>query len=62
MSCDGPDVIVESSADGAAWQQLRMAPLFEKTEGAPVQCGLYACSPKEAGFRAEFTHLKLSWE
>jgi regulation of enolase protein 1 (concanavalin A-like superfamily) len=25
-----------------------------------VECGLYACSPKEAGFRAEFDFLRLS--
>jgi hypothetical protein len=50
----GPDCIVESSLDGEEWQQLRMAHLAEWVEGQPVSCGLYACSPKEAGYQAEF--------
>lgn len=50
-------VIVDSSLDGQAWQQLRMAHLAERTPTTQVACGLYACSPKEAGFRAEFQRL-----
>jgi uncharacterized protein len=50
-------VIVDSSLDGANWEQIRMAHLSERTEDAEVTCGLYACSPKSAGFRAEFHFL-----
>ena len=38
------------------WSQIRLAHL-ENAPGAVVQCGLYACSPIEAGFRAEFEYL-----
>lgn len=50
-------VIVESSFDGLAWQQLRMAHLAERTPAASLGCGVYACSPKGAGYRAEFYEL-----
>lgn len=47
-------VIVDSSLDGQRWEQIRMAHLAERTPSAEVTCGLYACSPKAAGFHAEF--------
>jgi uncharacterized protein len=47
-------VIVESSRDGWRWEQLRMAHLGERTPDSEVQCGLYCCSPKAAGYRARF--------
>lgn len=50
-------VIVDSSLDGEHWEQIRMAHLGERTPTTPLQCGLYACSPKGAGFRAEFHRL-----
>lgn len=50
-------VVVESSLDGSQWQQLRMAHLVERTPSAVVECGLYCCSPKEPGYRAEFHRL-----
>jgi uncharacterized protein len=38
------------------WVQLRLCHLFD----APmVQAGIYACSPKEGGFRASFSFLKI---
>lgn len=57
----GADYLVESSpAEGAdtAWSQIRLAHLIED-DGGPVQCGLYACSPKGDGFVAEFEYLRL---
>lgn len=42
-----------------AWTQICMAHLHEDDGQCPVQCGLYACSPKEAGYRAEFNFLKI---
>lgn len=51
------DCIVDSSMDGVAWLQLRMAHLSERAAAPFVQCGLYACSPKAAGFKADFSFL-----
>jgi uncharacterized protein len=42
----------------AAWTQIRLAHL-EGAEGVPLLAGLYACSPKGAGFRAEFEFLRV---
>jgi len=53
----GNDVIVESAPDGQTWQQIRLAPLLERQTTKAVMCGIYACSPKGAGFQAEFRHL-----
>jgi regulation of enolase protein 1 (concanavalin A-like superfamily) len=40
------------------WSQIRMAHL-ENTDQMPVRCGLYACSPIAAGFKAQFEYLKI---
>jgi len=59
------DFLVEfARATGAggspgAWSQLRMAHLHLPHSGA-IDCGLYACSPKDRGFRAEFTFLTVT--
>lgn len=39
------------------WTQIRLAHLHDDRKGAPVKCGLYACSPKGEGYRAEFDFL-----
>jgi uncharacterized protein len=41
-----------------SWSQLRLTHLHLPDRTA-VECGLYACSPKEKGFRAEFSHLRI---
>ncbi|MBB3196988.1 DUF1349 domain-containing protein [Roseateles terrae] len=51
------DFIAESSFDGEHWEQLRMAHLHDRASVASVSCGLYACSPKAAGYEAEFSFL-----
>lgn len=43
------------------WGQMRIAHLHNPTGGA-IQCGLYACSPIGAGFRALFDHLRVERE
>ena len=54
---DGQDFIVEyRPSKNVHWSQIRMAHL-EISAGTTVQCGLYACSPIEAGFKAEFEFL-----
>ena len=51
------DYIVEyRQSDSDHWSQIRMAHL-EILQGSAVKCGLYACSPIEAGFRADFAYL-----
>lgn len=57
MSVTGQDVIVRSSLEGEHWQQLRVAPLPERRQREAVRCGLYACSPKAAGFQVDFDRL-----
>jgi uncharacterized protein len=54
----GGDCIVDTSLDGVDWMQIRVAHLEELARGTSVECGLYACSPKAAGFRAEFHFLR----
>jgi regulation of enolase protein 1 (concanavalin A-like superfamily) len=55
----GGDYLVEAAEDGRDWKQIRLAHLHEDREGALVQAGLYACSPKGAGFVAEFAFLRI---
>jgi regulation of enolase protein 1 (concanavalin A-like superfamily) len=52
------DYIVETSLDGHHWEQIRMARLLERSSMASAFCGLYACSPKAAGYEAEFSFLR----
>jgi regulation of enolase protein 1 (concanavalin A-like superfamily) len=54
----GADYVVEASLDADKWTHLRTAHLHESGDPASeVACGVYACSPKAAGFRAEFRNL-----
>ena len=54
---EGQDFIVEyRPSDHVHWSQIRMAHL-DILDGTTVQCGLYACSPIDAGFKAEFEFL-----
>jgi hypothetical protein len=55
----GQDFLVEwGPGAGRTWELLRVAHLHEGA-GRPMQCGLYACSPKGSGFRAEFGFLRV---
>jgi uncharacterized protein len=56
---EGPDYFVAASRDGNAWSPLRVARLHEDDGQGPVQCGLYACSPKGAGFTPRFQFLRI---
>jgi uncharacterized protein len=55
----GADYKVEASFNGRDWTQLRLAHLDHEPNGA-VHCGIYACSPKGAGFAAEFNTLEIA--
>jgi regulation of enolase protein 1 (concanavalin A-like superfamily) len=55
----GLDFLIEFAADEhAAWNQMRVAHLNIENETL-LSCGLYACSPKGSGFRAEFGFLQI---
>lgn len=51
---EGRDYWVEAGPDGQHWSQLRLARLHAD-DGGEVQAGLYACSPRGAGFVAAFS-------
>lgn len=54
----GADYMVEASLDADKWTHLRTTHLHEPGDpAADVACGVYACSPKAAGFRAQFRNL-----
>jgi regulation of enolase protein 1 (concanavalin A-like superfamily) len=53
------DFAVEHAASpGGPWKLIRLAHL-SPLHHLPCRAGLYACSPKEAGFRAEFDFLTI---
>jgi len=54
------DYLVEAHAPGKTWTQLRLAHLDEDNRFAAVQCGVYSCSPKQAGFTATFRNFLLA--
>lgn len=56
---DGADYLVESGGADGRWTQLRLARLHEDDGVRPVRAGIYACSPKQAGFRATFRYLRI---
>jgi regulation of enolase protein 1 (concanavalin A-like superfamily) len=57
------DYLIESSADGVHFKQMR---IFHLQKGAgEITFGLYACSPLDNNFTAKFSEMKLSecqWE
>jgi len=56
---EASDYVVQWSDRGDDWRQIRLARLHEDRPGVSVDCGLYACSPKGAGFVAEFRSLRI---
>lgn len=56
---EGDCVIVEAALAPEQWTQIRVAYL---RRGANRQVGLYACSPKEAGFAPRFSYLRITTE
>jgi regulation of enolase protein 1 (concanavalin A-like superfamily) len=59
MNKRGADILVEfSPSSGERWSLMRVARLHLPPQRR-IRAGLYACSPKGAGFRAEFTELNI---
>jgi regulation of enolase protein 1 (concanavalin A-like superfamily) len=53
------DYIVDYRPSGSeSWSQIRMAHL-ENIDDATIQCGVYACSPIDSGFKAAFDYLRV---
>ena len=55
----GPDYLIEAAPAGHPWSQLRIGRLHDDSGGG-VAAGLYACSPKAAGFEATFAGLSVA--
>ena len=51
------DYCLECSEDGKTFRQMRICHLWEGA--GEITFGLYACSPEESSFRAEFTHFEM---
>ena len=57
---EAADFIIEFAAnEHSNWNQMRIAHLHIEN-ATPLSCGLYACSPKGKGFRAEFEFLEIA--
>lgn len=57
------DYCIECSTDGNTFQQMRICHLW-KGDGE-ISFGIYACSPEEGSFQAEFTNMQITecmWE
>jgi regulation of enolase protein 1 (concanavalin A-like superfamily) len=52
---NGSDFLLQASADGRTWQQLRIAHLHAPCQS--IQAGIYACTPKDGQFTCTFTRL-----
>lgn len=73
LSRRGPDLLVEASLTGSAWEQLRVCHLHALGEttaemgvaapgdvpATPIGLGIYACSPEESRFQATFDSISL---
>ncbi len=51
------DFCIECSEDGIRFRQMRICHLHEA--GGKISFGIYACSPEDSSFTAEFTNLRL---
>ena len=52
------DYCFECSEDGQNFRQMRICHLWEGA--GEITFGVYACSPEESSFRAEFTHFEMT--
>ena len=52
------DYCIECSDDGNKWKQMRVCHMHEGA--GKVRFGIYACSPEDSSFTAEFTNMALT--
>jgi len=57
LSRNGSDFCMENSLDGEIFQQMRIFHLHQPIQ--VVRVGVYACSPLESSFKAEFSDFKI---
>ena len=53
------DYTVQAALKDGTFSQLRLARLHEDDGSRPIRAGIYACSPKAAGFQASFRFLSI---
>ena len=58
VSKKGMDYLVEFKSGNAAWSQMRIAHLHRVDD--VIQSGIYACSPVDVGYIAEFDFLEIA--
>ena len=52
------DYLIECSRDGETFSQMRMCHLWEGA--GTIRFGIFACSPEDGSFKAEFTDLEIT--
>lgn len=52
------DYCLECSADGVSFKQMRICHLWEGAE--EIRFGIYACSPEDSSFEAEFSGMEIT--
>ena len=57
LSRRADDYKLECSQDGARWQQMRICHMAEG--GGTIRFGIFACSPEDSSFTAEFSELQM---
>lgn len=58
LSRRGSDYCLECSVDGVDFKQMRICHLWEGA--GEIAFGVYACSPENSSFKAEFTHMEVT--
>lgn len=58
LSRRGSDFCIENSVDGIEFKQMRICHLFKA--GKTINIGVYACSPEDSSFKAEFSEMVIS--
>ena len=58
LSRRGSDYCIECSHDGVHFKQMRICHMWEGAE--EIRFGIYACSPEQSSFQAEFTDFLLT--
>jgi regulation of enolase protein 1 (concanavalin A-like superfamily) len=58
VSKSGQDCLVEFKLGDSPWSQMRMAHLHRVDD--VIQAGIYACSPVDVGYTAEFDFLEIA--
>lgn len=52
------DYCMECSEDGVVFKQMRICHMWKGA--GEISFGIYACSPEDSSFRAEFTHMEIT--